>query len=97
MLFYMVLYVFIFPCNETHYASFFEWFFLKKSISILIADYELDELKEIPKYITKWNVREEDYSKIILTDVMEIYINLLTKVKYFLAGFKNILSIYFCV
>jgi len=28
----MVLYVFIFPCNETLYASFFEWFFLKKSI-----------------------------------------------------------------
>ena len=56
---------------------------LKKSISILIADYELDELKEIPKYITKWNVREEDYSKIILTDVMEIYINLLTKVNTF--------------
>ncbi len=36
---------------------------LKKSISILIADYELDILKEIPQYITKWNFREEDYSK----------------------------------
>ena len=56
---------------------------LKKSISILIADYELDILKEIPQYITKWNFREEDYSKIVLTDIMEIYINLLTKVNTF--------------
>lgn len=47
---------------------------LKKTISILIADYELDGLKEVCKYITKWNIREEDYSKIILTDAMEIYI-----------------------
>ena len=47
---------------------------LKKTISILIADYELDELKEVRKYITKWNIREEDCSKIILTDAMEIYI-----------------------
>ena len=47
---------------------------LKKTISILIADYELDELKEVRKYLTKWNIREEDYSKIILTDAMEIYI-----------------------
>ena len=47
---------------------------LKKTISILIADYELDELKEVRKYLTKWNIREEDYSKIILTDAMKIYI-----------------------
>lgn len=31
-------------------------------------------MKEVCKYITKWNIREEDYSKIILTDAMEIYI-----------------------
>lgn len=30
--------------------------------------------KKIEKYITKWNIREEEYQKIILTDVMEIYI-----------------------
>ena len=29
---------------------------------------------KIEKYITKWNIREEEYQKIILTDVMEIYI-----------------------
>lgn len=47
---------------------------LEKSIAILITDYELKSLKEIKKYITKWNIREEEYQKIILTDVMEIYI-----------------------
>ena len=47
---------------------------LEKTIVILISDYELDSLKEIPKYITKWNIREEEYHKIILTDVMEICI-----------------------
>ena len=34
----------------------------------------MEGLKEIEKYITKWNIREEEYQKIILTDVMEIYI-----------------------
>lgn len=47
---------------------------LEKSIAILITDYELEGLKKIEKYITKWNIREEEYQKIILTDVMEIYI-----------------------
>ena len=47
---------------------------LEQSIAILITNYELEGLKEIKKYITKWNIREEEYQKIILTDVMEIYI-----------------------
>lgn len=47
---------------------------LEKSIAILITDYELEGLKEIKKYVTKWNIREDEYQKIILTDVMEIYI-----------------------
>ena len=47
---------------------------LEKTIVILISNYELDSLKEIPKYITKWNIREEEYCKIILTDVLEICI-----------------------
>ena len=47
---------------------------LEKGIAILISDYELSSLKKIEKYITKWNIREEEYQKIILTDVMEIYI-----------------------
>ena len=32
---------------------------LEKGIVILISDYELESLKEIEKYITKWNIREE--------------------------------------
>ena len=47
---------------------------LNKCISILFIDFELEKLKEIPKYLTKWNIREETYSKIILTDVLEFYI-----------------------
>ena len=30
---------------------------LKKSICVLIADFEVDSLKEVKKYITKWNIR----------------------------------------
>ena len=47
---------------------------LEKGIVILISDYELESLKEIQKYITKWNIREEEYQKIILTDSLEFYI-----------------------
>ena len=47
---------------------------LKKSICVLIADFELDGLGEIKKYITKWNIREEEYKSIILTDVLELVI-----------------------
>ena len=49
-------------------------FYWSKMYNILITDYELDGLKEIKKYITKWRIREEEYQKIVLTDVMEIYI-----------------------
>ena len=47
---------------------------LEKAIVILITDYNLKSLKNISKYITKWNIREEEYSKIILTDALEFYI-----------------------
>ena len=47
---------------------------LKKSICVLIADFELDGLKEIKKYITKWNIMEEEYKSVILTDVLELVI-----------------------
>ena len=47
---------------------------LEKSIVILFSNYNLDNLKEINKYITKWNIREENYYRTILTDVLEIYI-----------------------
>ena len=56
---------------------------LEKSITILLTDYEIKSLKEIKKYMTEWNIREQDYGNIILTDAMEVYINLLTKVNTF--------------
>lgn len=47
---------------------------LEKTIVILISDYELESLKNIPQYSTKWKIREEKYSQIVLTDVLELYI-----------------------
>ena len=52
---------------------------LEKTIVILISDYELESLKEVSKYQTKWQIREEEYHRIILTDVMELYISKLEK------------------
>lgn len=40
-------------------------------------------IKKIPKYPKKWQIREEQYHQIILTDVMELYIIELPKfIKY---------------
>ena len=47
---------------------------LHKTIVILIANFELDNLKEIPKFHTKWQIREEEYRKMVLTDTLEIHI-----------------------
>ena len=52
---------------------------LKRTIVILISDYNLKRLNEIPECITKWNVREQKYGQVILTDVLEIYIIELNK------------------
>ena len=54
---------------------------LERTIVILISDYNLEKLRKIPEYITKWNIREEKYPKIILTDVLEVYIIELNKAK----------------
>ncbi len=61
---------------------------LNKCIGILFIDFELKKLKEIPKYITKWNLREEDYRKIVLTDVIEIYIIEMIKVEEYAKNSK---------
>ena len=45
---------------------------LNKTIVILIADFELNNLKGIEKYHTKWQIREEEYKTKVLTDVLEI-------------------------
>ena len=62
---------------------------LEKVIVILITDYEIDSLKEIQKYQTKWNIREEEYQKVILTEVMEIYIIELPKYEKYKEKTKN--------
>ena len=54
---------------------------LEKCVAILITNHNIDIIKNIPKYITKWNIREEEYQKIVLTDVMEIYIIEINKFK----------------
>ena len=54
---------------------------LKRCIVILIADYDLEKLKEIPEYVTKWKIREEKYSKLVLTNDLELYIISLEKAK----------------
>ena len=47
-----------------------EYEVLEKCIVILIADFEIKNLKEIEKYITKWNIREEENKQTILTDIL---------------------------
>ena len=53
---------------------------MNKCISILFTDFEIKNFKNIHKYITKWNLREEKYVNIVLTDAIEIYIIELPKI-----------------
>ena len=53
----------------------------QKAIIILIIDYSIDGIKEIQKYLTKWQIREQEYSHIALTDKLEICIIELPKFK----------------
>ena len=67
----------LFYCSKMYVQSIkagTDYIDLEKSIAILISDYEIESLKEIKKYISKWNLREEDYGNLILTDAIEIYI-----------------------
>ena len=59
---------------------------LKKCIAILITDYDLPSLVGIEKYISKWNLREEDYVNFILTDDIQIYIMELLKFEKYKKG-----------
>ncbi len=52
-------------------------------------DFELEKLKEIPKYMTKWNLREKDYRKIVLTDIIELYIIEMSKVEKYAKNSKT--------
>ena len=67
----------LFYCSKMYVQSIksgTDYVDLEKSIAILISDYELESLKAIEKYVSKWNLREEDYGNLILTDAIEIYI-----------------------
>ena len=54
---------------------------LNKTISILILNYEIENFKIIEKIHTEWKIREKDYRKTLLTDVLEIHIIELPKLK----------------
>ena len=54
---------------------------LNKVIIILVTEYELDITKDIKKYHTKWEIREEENYKKVLTEVLEINIIELSKMR----------------
>jgi len=54
---------------------------LNKTIAILISAENLEETKEIPKYHTKWEIREEFDTEKKLTEDLEIHIIELNKFK----------------
>ena len=67
---------------------------MKKTIIILIADFNVDEINGYEEYQTRWKIMEEKL-KIVLTDVFEIDIIELPKVKIALEngtfeGFGNL-------
>ena len=53
----------------------------QRTIVILFANYELKNLKEIEKYISKWHIREDEYKSYILTNKLEIAIIEIPKYK----------------
>lgn len=55
---------------------------LQKTIVILIADFEIDNLREMPECHTKWEIREAKRHKKVLTDVLELHIMQLPKTVY---------------
>lgn len=54
---------------------------LKKTIIILVADFEFQKFKQIQKGHTEWKLREKEFSTYILTDVCEIHIIELPKLE----------------
>lgn len=47
---------------------------LRKTISIIIVGEEIEEFKKIAKSHTKWQLREEEYQEVILTEYCEFHI-----------------------
>ena len=54
---------------------------LKKTISILIANFELDSLSKIPDFHTVWEIREKKHQNTVLTNVFELHIIELRKLE----------------
>ena len=61
----------------------------KRTIAILIANFEIDKLKDIEKYHTKWRIIETEISHKVLTEKFEIDIIELPKAKRLLEKKKN--------
>lgn len=61
----------------------------RKTIVISILDFNLDVTKDIPKSVTKWNIREEEFPKVILTNKLEIFIIEIKKFKEYEDKIKN--------
>lgn len=53
----------------------------QRTICILITCFEMKQLKDIEKFHTKWNIREEIYTQVILTDKLEFHIINLKKLE----------------
>ena len=62
---------------------------LNKTIMILLTQYEIKEIIDIPKIHTKWEIREEEYCKKVLTDALEIHIIELPKLEKILTDNKR--------
>ena len=45
---------------------------ITKCVAILFTDFEIENIKNIKQYITKWNFREETYSKMLADKLKEI-------------------------
>lgn len=52
---------------------------LKKTIIVLILDYNLEKLSKIEYFMTNWQIREKNHPKTVLTDALELYIIELSK------------------
>ena len=53
----------------------------RKVVSILIADFNIDVLKDIKRYHSSWHIREDELSTIILTKKFEMHIIELKKLE----------------
>ncbi len=54
---------------------------INQTISILITNYDLDEIRDIEQYHTVWNFREQKYQNLELTNELEIHILEIPKIK----------------